>query len=457
MLQSNAAPVGGSGLTPPPSPATQSGLEAAVAPTTDSLPTPSTVLPQHRRCEACATSLLRSTALLVTPCGHVVCERCRDHTFAAPNAPARCHCGLSLRGADDFRPPRWEWMGIERDLWARETLAAHIRTRESFDPLPEFASVISPDECDRAYDDYLENVEEIFIRLAQRQNVDQQLFLFACATLAPPPGCSLPLGGKAQDGPAAATAAERRRRARQAGVAAALSLPQFEWRRALPDPFTADPAAAGLPRSESASSSVSASQSMSLLGGRGNRSRHVAGSNLREWRAREGDATWTPFEAIRALAIQLEARARANAQNLSKSRAASQAAADQAAAAAANVPFDPMEGCYYTDANRALSLLALQNINVPPPPGPDGKPGPPAEPFAWTQGLWLQEKSQTTDDMRQIATEQAGGFVRGSIWPVPVFPQPVDAKVFFSGSGALGGAHACVINARRSQHYTPTQ
>ncbi|OZJ04312.1 hypothetical protein BZG36_03168 [Bifiguratus adelaidae] len=99
--------------------------------------------------------------LLISPCFHKMCESCIDARFSAGPAPcpgANCHQVLRK---NEFRQQIFEDLNVEKEVRVRTKVA------KIFNKRPEDFKTA------RAYDDYLEEVEEITFNLINNVDIDE--------------------------------------------------------------------------------------------------------------------------------------------------------------------------------------------------------------------------------------------------------------------------------------------
>lgn len=111
-------------------------------------------------CPRCKTTNYRdpSLQLMVNSCGHGLCANCVNLIFAkgSGNCPS---CNVPLRRVN-FRYQYFQDAGVEKEVDIRRKILKDFCKREE-----EFASL-------RAYNDYLEEVEEIIYNLTHEINVE---------------------------------------------------------------------------------------------------------------------------------------------------------------------------------------------------------------------------------------------------------------------------------------------
>ncbi|KAN0060215.1 TFIIH/NER complex subunit [Thecaphora frezii] len=105
------------------------------------------------KCPQCKTDryLNPRLRLLVSPCYHKMCESCIDRIFSLGPAPCP-ECGKKV-SKNQFTAQTFQDLGVEREVAVRKTVAKLFNRRED-----EFADL-------KAYNDYLEEVEEITFNL----------------------------------------------------------------------------------------------------------------------------------------------------------------------------------------------------------------------------------------------------------------------------------------------------
>lgn len=112
-------------------------------------------------CPVCKSDkyLDQSLKLLVSPCYHRVCDSCVQRLFSYGSAPCPV-CGTTLRRSN-FVNPVYEDLEVEREVRIRRQLGAIFNRQESdFDSL-------------HAYNDYLEEVEEIVFNLVNDVDIQR--------------------------------------------------------------------------------------------------------------------------------------------------------------------------------------------------------------------------------------------------------------------------------------------
>ncbi|PWN53272.1 CDK-activating kinase assembly factor [Violaceomyces palustris] len=105
------------------------------------------------KCPQCKTDryLNPRLRLLVSPCYHKMCESCIDRIFSLGPAPCP-ECGKKV-SKNQFSAQTFQDLGVEREVVVRKRVAKLFNRREE-----EFEDL-------RAYNDYLEEVEEITFNL----------------------------------------------------------------------------------------------------------------------------------------------------------------------------------------------------------------------------------------------------------------------------------------------------
>ena len=105
------------------------------------------------KCPQCKTDryLNPRLRLLVSPCYHKMCESCIDRIFSLGPAPCP-ECGKKV-SKNQFTAQTFQDLGVEREVAVRRTVAKLFNRREE-----DFVDL-------KAYNDYLEEVEEITFNL----------------------------------------------------------------------------------------------------------------------------------------------------------------------------------------------------------------------------------------------------------------------------------------------------
>ncbi|SNX84066.1 related to TFB3 - TFIIH subunit (transcription/repair factor) [Melanopsichium pennsylvanicum] len=105
------------------------------------------------KCPQCKTDryLNPRLRLLVSPCYHKMCESCIDRIFSLGPAPCP-ECGKKV-SKNQFTAQTFQDLGVEREVAVRRTVAKLFNRRED-----DFINL-------KAYNDYLEEVEEITFNL----------------------------------------------------------------------------------------------------------------------------------------------------------------------------------------------------------------------------------------------------------------------------------------------------
>lgn len=134
-------------------------------PSSPSSSLPPSALPDHHHlapddsCPVCKSDpfINPGMRLLVSPCYHRLCETCVERLFAhgTGSCPV-CHCSLRRT---NWAPASFEDLRVEREVRIRKRiLAIFNQTQEDFTDT-------------RAYNDYLEEVEEIIFKLVNEEDV----------------------------------------------------------------------------------------------------------------------------------------------------------------------------------------------------------------------------------------------------------------------------------------------
>ncbi|KAI9321916.1 CDK-activating kinase assembly factor MAT1-domain-containing protein [Dichotomocladium elegans] len=114
---------------------------------------------EDAQCPVCKSDkyLTPNLKLLVSPCFHKMCESCIDRLFGA--GPAPCPICLQVLRKNQFMSQIFEDLAVEKEVRIRK------RVSKVFNKRPEdFASL-------RAYNDYLEEVEDITFNLMNEVDV----------------------------------------------------------------------------------------------------------------------------------------------------------------------------------------------------------------------------------------------------------------------------------------------
>ncbi|KAK0545500.1 TFIIH/NER complex subunit [Tilletia horrida] len=116
---------------------------------------------QDDKCPICKTDRLISPKLrlLVSPCYHKMCESCVDRIFSLGSAPCP-QCGTTCR-KNQFGVQTFSDLGVEREVDVRRRVAKIYNKQEK-----DFPTL-------QAYNDYLEEVEEITFNLINKVDLDR--------------------------------------------------------------------------------------------------------------------------------------------------------------------------------------------------------------------------------------------------------------------------------------------
>lgn len=116
-------------------------------------------------CPRCKTTKYRNPKLTlwVNVCGHKLCEGCKETLFTRPSA-ACPECNTPLR-LSDFRLQQFEDLIVEKEVdIRRKIIKIYNKLEEDFKSAPDPL---------RAYNDYLEDVENIIWNLANGHEVEE--------------------------------------------------------------------------------------------------------------------------------------------------------------------------------------------------------------------------------------------------------------------------------------------
>jgi CDK-activating kinase assembly factor MAT1 len=114
-----------------------------------------------RQCPKCKTTDTsnRSLTMMINECGHPICKNCVENIFARNSGPCPV-CGKSLK-KNDFWEQKYDNPIIERELFYRKKLAKIFCLKED-----EFPN-------QRAYNDYLENIEHYVCNLVDGIQIEE--------------------------------------------------------------------------------------------------------------------------------------------------------------------------------------------------------------------------------------------------------------------------------------------
>ncbi|EPZ31445.1 Zinc finger, RING-type domain-containing protein [Rozella allomycis CSF55] len=129
---------------------------------------------EHDSCPVCKTDkyLVPTMQLFATPCFHVMCETCALRLFPHGSAPCPT-CKISIKKSEFFKPV-FSDLVVEKEIRVRKRVQDVMNKR-----LDDFQREIkSADSALEAYNDYLEQIEDIVYDLVYGHNIaerEQQL------------------------------------------------------------------------------------------------------------------------------------------------------------------------------------------------------------------------------------------------------------------------------------------